>query len=88
MYSRQDILFPVVGVAVCMTCCVHLFQQLEKEKIDQRIGKVLFVIGGLCCAYVSYREASFIPVCELPMKLIMLFAAIGCVIVTFSVLEE
>ena len=88
MYNRLNILFPVVGVAVCLTCCVHLFQQLEKEKIDRRIGKYLFTVAGLCCAYVAHNEASYIPSCEVHMKLILLFAAIGSVIVTLSILQE
>jgi hypothetical protein len=56
IYTRSDLYAPVLTAVVGLTCSVYLFRELEKERVDKRIGKALFACSAVILAYFASKE--------------------------------
>ena len=78
--------FVPLGVLVSLQASVYLFEQLEEEKGDKRIGKALFSTGCIFLSYVCYKIRSSIEDETARLSLLLLLPA--CLIVMAKILQE
>ena len=83
---RVETYFPILTLAVSLTACVYLFEQLEQEKTDKRIGKALFIVSGILMLYFANKERLIVR--ENDVKLLYFFLMIGTIVVVASIVQD
>ena len=82
---RTDIYFPVLTIIVGLACSVYVFEELEKERTDKRIGKVLFAVSTILLMYFGQKESKL--VAEDDVKLLYYFLTAASLLVAMIIAQ-
>ena len=83
--SRADVYVPIVAVVIGLACSVYLFKQVEVERVNPKIGQVLFAVSVLPLLWVCGKEGLFCS--ESDIQCIYGFLALASLVVVTSVLR-
>lgn len=83
---RMEVYIPVLTLVVSIVSAVYLFEQLEQERTDKRIGKTLFATGGAIMLYFAFKERALVS--ESDVKFLYLFLMIAICVVVYSIIQD
>lgn len=83
---RMEIYNPIVTLIVALVSSVYLFEQLEQERTDRRIGKTLFAISSAIMVYFAFKEQALVS--ERDVKLLYGFLMVAICIVVYGIIQD